>query len=155
MSNTFFPEVKNLSPKIYAFSDSHEQYKNLLKIGYTTQDVSDRVKQQYPTLSPGEPTYKIMLDEQAIRNDGSTFTDKDVHRFLKKKNFLNPKGEWFKCNVDDVRSALHVLKTGNLDQEGRPNNFAKAFVLFFFIGKLLFFLLRQILIISFFLSLFY
>lgn len=124
MSNTFFPEVKNLSPKIYAFSDSHEQYKNLLKIGYTTQDVSDRVKQQYPTLSPGEPTYKIMLDEQAIRNDGSTFTDKDVHRFLKKKNFLNPKGEWFKCNVDDVRSALHVLKTGNLDQEGRPNNFA-------------------------------
>ena len=124
MSIGFFPERKIFSPKIYAYSDSHEQYKNLLKIGYTTQNVIERVKQQYPTLSPGKPTYTIILDEQAVRNDGSTFTDKDVHQYLRRKGFLNPKGEWFKCDVDDVRSALQVLKTGKLDEEGRPNDFA-------------------------------
>ena len=122
MSKGFFPETATLEPKIYAYADSHSQYKNLLKIGYTTQNVIDRIKQQYPILTPGEPTYTIMLDEPAVRNDGSTFNDKDVHRYLKKKGFLNPIGEWFKCNVDDVRSAL-VLKTGKIDEDGRPNNF--------------------------------
>ena len=123
MSKGFFPETATLEPKIYAYADSHSQYKNLLKIGYTTQNVIDRIKQQYPILTPGEPTYTIMLDEPAVRNDGSTFNDKDVHRYLKKKGFLNPIGEWFKCNVDDVRSALQVLKTGKIDEDGRPNNF--------------------------------
>ena len=123
MSKEFFPETITLAPKIYAYADSHAQYKKLLKIGYTTQNVIDRVKQQYPILTPGEPTYTIMLDEPAVRNDGSTFTDKDVHRYLKNRGFLNPIGEWFKCNVDDVRSALQVLKTGNIDEDGRPNSF--------------------------------
>jgi hypothetical protein len=123
MSKVFFPETKNLEPKVYAYADSHAQYEDLLKIGYTTQDVIDRVKQQYPILTPGEPTYTIILDEPAVRNDGSTFTDKDVHRYLRKKGFLNPVGEWFKCNIDDIRSALHVLKTGKIDEGGRSNNF--------------------------------
>ena len=119
----FFPSVPSFRPKIYAYSDSHVQYKGLLKIGYTTQAVEHRVKQQYPTLTPGNPTYTIHLDESAVRNDGSTFTDKDVHRYLNKKGFLNPNGEWFKCNIDDVRSALKVIKSGDLSVEGRPNDF--------------------------------
>ncbi|MDC1016736.1 GIY-YIG nuclease family protein [Planktomarina temperata] len=123
MSKVFFPETKNLEPKVYAYADSHAQYEDLLKIGYTTQDVIDRVKQQYPILTPGEPTYTIILDEPAVRNDGSTFTDKDVHRYLRTKGFLNPVGEWFKCNIDDIRSALHVLKTGKINEGGRSNNF--------------------------------
>ena len=112
-----------IHPRIYAYSDSHPQYEGLLKIGYTTKNVEERVKQQYPTLTPGNPTYEIRLDESAVRNDGSTFTDKDVHRYLRKKGFLNPKGEWFKCTIDDIRSALYVLKAGDLNIEGRPNNF--------------------------------
>ena len=86
----FFKEPKKLSPRIYAYSDSHEQYLGLLKIGSTTHTVEERVKQQYPTLSPGKPTYKIMLDISAIREDGSTFTDHDVHNYLR-KNF---KSSW-------------------------------------------------------------
>ena len=92
----FFPESPDVTPKIYAYSDTNEQLAGLLKIGYTTQSVEERVKQQYPTLKPGKPPYIIHLDESAIRNDGSTFTDRDVHRHLKKKGFLNPEGEWFK-----------------------------------------------------------
>ncbi len=112
--SSFFPQPSNSNPKIYAYSDSHEQYKGLLKIGYTTLTVGERIKQQYPTRSPGKPTYTIHLDECATRNDGTTFIDRDVHLYLRSKGFLNPEGEWFKCNVDDVKSALVAIKTGQL-----------------------------------------
>src|SRR6056300_1002165 len=102
----FFPIKKALAPKIYAYSDSHPQYKGLLKIGFTTVGVEERVKQQYPIVTPGSPTYTILLDEPAIRNDGTSFNDRDVHRYLKRKSFLNPQGEWFKCNVNDLKAAL-------------------------------------------------
>ena len=124
MSKSFFPENSVASPKIYAYSDSHPQYEGLLKVGYTVQSVEERVAQQFPIRTPGEPTYKIVLDISAIRNDGSSFTDKHVHKYLKSKGFLNPDGEWFKCSVDDVRGAVNVLSSGDLSVEGRPNNFA-------------------------------
>ena len=119
----FFPIKKALAPKIYAYSDSHPQYKGLLKIGFTTVGVEERVKQQYPIVTPGSPTYTILLDEPAIRNDGTSFNDRDVHRYLKRKSFLNPQGEWFKCNVNDLKAALNAIKTGNLQSDGRNNTF--------------------------------
>ncbi len=123
MENKFFSPKPEIEPRIYAYSDSHKQYSGLLKIGYTTQAVEDRVKQQYPTLTPGKPTYTIHLDESAIRNDGSSFSDKDVHKHLKSKGFLNPKGEWFYCNVDDVRSALMSIKSRDYSLSERTQNF--------------------------------
>lgn len=121
---SYFSPKPQLSPKIYAFSDSHDQYKGLLKIGYTTKTVEERIKQQYPTLTPGNPTYTIHLNETAVRNDGSTFTDIDVHRYLRNNGVINPTGEWFKCSVDDVRSALNVIKSGDVSYKGRPLNFS-------------------------------
>ena len=120
----FFPESTNSDPRIYAYSDSHKEYKDLLKIGYTTQSVKKRVQQQYPTLTPGNPTYTIHLDEPAVRNDGTTFTDRDVHNYLKRREFLNPKGEWFKCNVDDIHVALEAIKSGDTTKEGRRYSFS-------------------------------
>ncbi|MDB2313586.1 GIY-YIG nuclease family protein [Luminiphilus sp.] len=119
----FFSERKDIYPRIYAYSDSHEQYTGLLKIGYTTQSVSERVKQQYPISSPGKPTYSIHLDESAIRDDGASFTDKDVHKYLRKKGFINPDGEWFRCTVSDVRAALSVIKSGDARLERRTLSF--------------------------------
>ncbi len=120
---SFFPSRAVVNPRVYAYSDSHEQYRGLLKIGYTTLKVEERVKQQYPTLSPGKPTYTIHLDESATRNDGTAFTDRDVHKYLKKSGFLNPTGEWFKCNIDDVKSALIAIKTGQLQGKERTLTF--------------------------------
>ena len=120
---SFFPKPKAINPRIYAYSDSHEQYRDLLKIGYTTISVEERVKQQYPTLSPGNPTYTIHLDESATRNDGTTFTDRDVHKYLRSKGLLNPNGEWFKCKIDDVKAALIAIKTGQLQGGGRTLTF--------------------------------
>ncbi|MHB8829977.1 MAG: GIY-YIG nuclease family protein [Syntrophales bacterium] len=34
----------------------------MLKIGYTTVDARSRVAQQYPTLRPGKPLYRIVLE---------------------------------------------------------------------------------------------
>ena len=111
MRENFFPRKTVSSPRIYAYCDNHPQYKGMLKIGYTTKSVQERVKEQYPTLSPGQPTYKILLDESAITKDGSTFTDRDVHKFLKSRGYKNIKGEWFLCNDNDVKSAIKSIVT--------------------------------------------
>ena len=92
---------------IYAYED--QTYPGLLKVGYTTIEVARRVAQQYPTLRPGQLPYRIVFQANAMRNDGSTFTDHAVHRLLRKR-FANPKGEWFRCTVDDVKAAVLAVK---------------------------------------------
>lgn len=124
MSQEFFPTRPTTNPTIYAYEDTNPQYKGLLKIGYTTVDAQTRVAQQYPTLRPGPLPYKIVMEESAIRNDGSTFTDKEVHRYLKKRGFLNPNGEWFKCKVKDVQAAIFAMATGDLNEENRSETFS-------------------------------
>lgn len=119
----FFPPRPAARPTIYAYEDTNPQYRGLLKVGYTTVDVRTRVAQQYPTLKPGEPPYRIVLEETAMRNDGSSFTDHDVHRYLRQKGIRNPDGEWFRCAVDDLRSAIIAIKTGELNEENRSLDF--------------------------------
>jgi hypothetical protein len=123
MSKNFFPERGELSPKIYAYEDTNPQYKDLLKIGFTTVDVQKRVAQQYPILKPGNLPYVIHLEESAMRHDGTAFTDHDVHRYLKKKGFKNPSGEWFKCGLSDVKAAILALKTRVENEEDRTQDF--------------------------------
>ena len=84
-NNKFFPQRPEANPTIYAYEDTNPQYKGLLKIGYTTIDAKTRVAQQYPIIKPGALPYKIVFEESAMRNEGSAFTDRDVHRCLKKK----------------------------------------------------------------------
>jgi len=112
MTDTFFPLKPALSPKIYAYEDANPQYAGLLKIGYTAKDVRRRVAEQYPIKKPGAPPYKILLEEPATRNDGTTFTDRHIHKILRDKGAPNPEGEWFKCTVEDVQSAIIEAKTG-------------------------------------------
>lgn len=123
MSSDFFPKRPVSNPTIYAYEDTNVQYKDLLKVGYTTIDAKTRVAQQYPTLRPGPLPYKIVFETSAIRNDGSSFTDKDVHRYLKKRGFLNPNGEWFKCNVKDLEAAVVALATGIDNDDNRSATF--------------------------------
>ncbi|GAB6068506.1 GIY-YIG nuclease family protein [Methylothermus subterraneus] len=119
----FFPPRPKVEPKIYAYEDTNPQYAGLLKIGYTTQSVQERVKQQYPTLRPGERPYRIVLEEPAIRNDGTGFTDHDVHRMLRINGVQHAGGEWFRCTVEQVRAAIHAVREGQLFEEQRSLNF--------------------------------
>jgi hypothetical protein len=122
MSN-FFPQRPEANPTIYAYEDTHPQYKGLLKVGFTTTNAQSRVAQQYPTLRPGPVPYKIVFEETAMANDGSAFTDHDVHRYLRSKNIPNPEGEWFKCTVKEVKAAIVALKTGTRNEENRTLSF--------------------------------
>jgi len=119
----FFPEKPELNPTIYAYEDTHPQYKGLLKIGFTNIDVEQRVRQQYPTLRPGDLPYKIVYSEPAIRNDGSTFSDHDVHRFLKKQGIKNPNGEWFECNANVVQNAVLNIRHNKKFTQSRTLDF--------------------------------
>ncbi len=108
---------------IYAYEDTNPQYKGLLKVGFTTTNSQDRVAQQYPTLRPGPLPYAIVFEESAMRNDGTSFTDHEVHRYLRKKKIHNPDGEWFKCGVKEVRAAVLALKEGIKNEDNRTLSF--------------------------------
>lgn len=123
MSNDFFPQRPAATPKIYAYEDTNPQYKGLLKIGYTTKDVRERVAAQYPTVRPGPLPYRIVLEESAMRNDGTMFTDHDVHRMLRINGVRKLEGEWFECIVDQVKSAIIAVRTGQLSEENRTLDF--------------------------------
>ena len=123
MSSEFFPPRPASRPTLYAYEDTNPQYAGLLKVGYTTVDAQARVAQQYPTLRPGKPPYRIVLEESAMRNDGTTFTDHDVHRHLRIVGITNPEGEWFKCSVKDIKAAIIALKTGEVNEESRSLDF--------------------------------
>jgi len=124
-SREFFPQRPESHPMIYAYTDSNPHYKGLLKVGYTEKDVEKRVAQQYPTKQPdGMVPFKIVLAESAMRNDGTCFTDHDVHRALHKKKYQCVGGEWFRCTAEEVKAAIVAIKTGTANLENRTQTFA-------------------------------
>jgi hypothetical protein len=123
MSKDFFPTRPEATPSVYAYQDTNPQYKGLLKIGYTTGDVRERVAQQYPTKRPGPLPYEIVFEASAMRNDGGSFTDRDIHRFLKSQGIANPDGEWFHCEVKQVKAAVIAVRNGQTNYESRHLNF--------------------------------
>ena len=118
MSNELFPSLN--PPRIYAYSDS--RFDDCLKVGYTTKTVTERVAEQYPVKLPNQ-SYIVELDEIAMRDDGSFFTDHDVHKVLTKKNIQRINGEWFKCTLDTVKAALLEIKSGKRNEDNRTLNF--------------------------------
>jgi hypothetical protein len=123
MSKAFFPLRPQTNPVIYAYEDTNPQYHGLLKIGYTTVNAKARVAQQYPTLKPGKLPYRIVLEESAMRNDGTTFTDHEVHSYLRSQKIKNPEGEWFKCTIQVVIAAIIAVRTSQINEENRTLDF--------------------------------
>ena len=93
MEQNFFPQRPSITPTIYAYRlpgvDSHKGY---LKVGYTDRTAKERIEEQLHT---SKIAYEIVLVESAMTNDGSCFTDKDVHKILERKGHsrLNPLDE--------------------------------------------------------------
>lgn len=121
MSNDFFPQRPELEPKIYTYKILNAlDRENLLKVGFTTRDVRERIKEQ---LGTSGLKYEIILEESAMRNDGSSFTDHDVHRYLRSKGIRNPDGEWFSCTLKEVQVAIRAIKTGHESALSRTLDF--------------------------------
>lgn len=124
MTTNFFPQRPEVHPMIYAYEDTNPQYQGMLKIGFTSVDVDRRVAQQYPTRRPdGSVPYRIVYRESAMREDGSAFTDHDVHRVLKNKQIAGMGGEWFKCALHDVEAAVLAVKNHTENVENRTQSF--------------------------------
>ena len=108
-------------PTIYAYKILRaEDRKGLLKVGFTVRDAKTRIHEQ---LATSGLQYEIVLEKSAMRGDGSSFSDHDVHKVLKKNKIINTDGEWFKCSVDDVKLAIDVVRDGKLAERGRINDF--------------------------------
>ncbi len=120
----FFPQRPKIEPKIYAYNDTNPQYSGLLKIGYTTKSVQERVAEQYPTARPGDPPYRIVLEEPAIRKDGTAFNDHDVHRMLRINGIRKEGGEWFRCTLEQVKTAINAVRDRQLYEDSRSLSFA-------------------------------
>lgn len=118
----FFPPRPSANPTIYAYELVNVATHNgLLKIGYTDRDAQRRIKEQLGTAAI---QYKIVFEESAMKRDGSSFTDHDIHRHLRQKGFANPEGEWFKCSINDLRKAIWEIKTGECTEANRTLTFA-------------------------------
>ena len=121
MSKDLFPIRPESNPVIYAYSTPGvSENKHLIKVGYTTGNVNSRILQQ---LGTGGIKYRILLEESAMRSDGSSFSDHDVHKHLRKSGFLNPKGEWFKCALRDVQAAVIAVRLRQENEENRILDF--------------------------------
>ena len=121
MKKDFFPPRPSANPTIYAYElVGVTTHSGLLKIGYTDRDTQKRIKEQLGTAAI---QYKIVFEESAMKRDGSSFTDHDIHRLLRKKKIPNPEGEWFKCTLNELRHAIHEIKTGERTEEHRVLSF--------------------------------
>ena len=110
-TNSYFPRKSESAPMIYAYMDKYDpNLKGILKVGYTTIGVQERVKQQYNILRPGEPPYKILVEESAMRQDGTSFTDHDVHRQLERMGCQHIEGEWYRCMPQQVKAAIVAVR---------------------------------------------
>ena len=120
MEEKFFYHREEFNPIIYAYSETSSKYKDLIKIGYTTQTLEARMQQHYPTLGPdGISRYNVLLVETAMRDDGTSFKDYEVHKVLENSGFQRVGGEWFKCKINHVKSAVVSVRNRKLFSEYR------------------------------------
>ena len=121
MANNFFPQRPEVTPTIYAYEligvPSHI---GLLKVGYTIRESLVRIDEQTKTV--GIKT-KTVLEVSAMRNNGSTFTDHDVHTCLIKNKIKREHGEWFHCTKKEVEAAILSIKSGIENEEHRTLDF--------------------------------
>lgn len=97
-------------PRIYAYSINDAAHKGLLKVGQTTRDVKQRVAEQLKTANI--KNFEIVLADAAERDDGTTFTDHEVRAALARKGCEKVALEWMRCTVEDVKTVLAELRTG-------------------------------------------
>ena len=108
-------------PIIYAYSDT--RFPNTLKVGYTTRRIEERMREHYPTLVP-EQSWKVELIRSAMREDGSVFIDKPVHKVLSNSHISKIIGEWYRCGTKEVEQAIEAVRNYETTLLERTEDFA-------------------------------
>lgn len=89
-------------------------------MGYTIRDVNTRIAEQLKTSGV---RYRIEYVSDAMRKDGSSFTDHEVHRYLRSKGYRNPDGEWFQSSLKELKAAILAVSEGIKNEENRTWTF--------------------------------
>lgn len=125
MNASFFPKRPDVHPQVYAYRDLYTEHDGLLKVGFTQHDVERRVAQQFPVIQPGEvKPYEIVFSESSMRDDGTSFTDHDVHKRLVANGVERVGGEWFRCTVEQVRNAWLEVRDRKDYESRRTESFS-------------------------------
>ena len=125
MNTSFFPQRPDVHPQVYAYHDLYAEHDGLLKVGFTQHDVERRVAQQFPVIQPGEvKPYEIVFSESSMRDDGTSFTDHDVHKRLVANGVERVGGEWFRCTVEQVRNAWLEVRDRKDYESRRTESFS-------------------------------
>lgn len=124
----FFEKRPAVVPQIYAYSlpgvPDHNGY---IKVGYTDRaDANERIREQLHTAAV---KHELLFVESAMREDGSCFTDHDVHSALLRHGYKrfcfdgDTRNEWFKCSVDNIRAAVIAVRNETDNYEERTEMF--------------------------------
>ena len=114
-------------PTIYGYVlpdvPNHNGY---IKIGYTDkEDVESRINEQTHTAGLA---HKTLFTVSAMRDDGTCFTDKDIHAVLRKNGYaqLNDgedRNEWFKVSKDEALAVINSVRNNTKYTIGRTAHF--------------------------------
>lgn len=114
-------------PTIYGYIlpgvPDHNGY---IKIGYTDKDdVEARIKEQTHTAGLA---HKTLFSVSAMRDDGTCFTDKDVHAVLKKNGYVQlnageDRNEWFKVSEKEALAVINAVRNNTKYTVGRTAHF--------------------------------
>ncbi len=119
--------VKPVVPRIYAYTTNVQYQKGYTKIGYTEQNVNDRIKQQTQTAGikvckkwSDEAVFeKSKSDDKKVKRD--TFTDHQFHAYLRKNGVKQPidlgndevpstRNEWFYITFEDTKKRFYEFR---------------------------------------------
>lgn len=127
MSNRIYAYTvvgKNTEPWDRISGQTHTTGTGLIKVGETTRRTArERIKEQLGTAYPSLDGVEILLDETAAREDGSEFTDHEVHAALVAAGIRRPEGEWFEATLDEVKAAINKVRLGVPFEPTRTESF--------------------------------
>ena len=105
--------TKHVVPMIYAYTTPEiKRHDGWTKIGYTEQDVDERLKQQTHT---ADVEYREAWRGNATFDDGTgeTFRDTDFHAYLRKNGIETQEGkdnEWFHISGEESERMFHAFR---------------------------------------------
>jgi len=115
---------KDTEPWERTVGQSRVMGSGLIKVGETTKATARaRIKQQLGTAYPNLEGVTIVLDEPAIREDGTEFSDHDLHYALVAAGIKRPGGEWFEATLDEVKAAINTVRAGKKFDPKRTESF--------------------------------
>ena len=127
----FFPQKPDATPVIYGYTEpGNPELKGLIKVGYTSRAIDERMREHYPTLKPGAKPYEVVFLESAVRSDGTSFLDHPVHGKLEQRGHkrlrdaAGKKTEWVRCTVDELRAAWLAVRDRTDTEEERTQDFS-------------------------------